>query len=354
MTTDHIPFSELHHPWDENENVIWLGSTLKLLRNIDKCKFPQKLDVDRKKQILTLLTKAFAALPELTNPYTIGTEEMSPMEREFLTEHFLLFEGFQEAGVGSAVGLDKTGECIALFNFKDHIMLQKIDISGDLEKCWADLVKIENDLSRDFNYAFSEKYGFLTADPFQCGTAFIVSSFLHVPALIHTNSLLDILEREKGDGIIATGIQGNPDELVGDLLMVKNKHTLGVNEETIVSTVRNAVLHFVLAEKEARQKIKTDKPAHVIDLIARAIGLLKHSYQLEVPETLGALSVAKLGVEIGWLTGISVKEVNRLLFDCRRSHLRASLARNTPSDAIVLKRAEYLQRAIEGAKLVVT
>ena len=230
-------------------------------------------------------------------------------------------------------------------------MLQKTDISGDIENSWAELVKTENQIAEKLTFAFSEKFGFLTADPMRCGTAFTISALLHIPALIHTNHLIETLEGEKVDSITTTGIQGNPDELIGDMLFLRNLYTLGVNEETILSTMRNALIHFILAEKEARQRIKTEKPPHIIDTISRALGLLKYSYELEMPETLGALSLTKLGIEIGWISGISVKTINRLLFDCRRSHLRASVAKNLEGQEVLHKRAEYLQQAIQNATL---
>lgn len=339
-------FSNLHAPWDTLDNVIWLATTIKMIRNIEKFKFPQKLETDRKKQLLALLLKLFSSKKALPNLKITKTEELHPLEKEFLVEHFLLLGGFQEAQAGSAVGTDETGRFIAQFNFTDHITLQKTDTTGDLEKSWAELVVAEQAIATEVNFAFSEKYGFLTADPLQCGTGCIVSSFLHLPALIHTNCLQETLAKEKCEAILATGLQGNPDEFLGDIVIVQNLHTLGVSEESIFTTIRSAVLHFVISEKEARGKIRNEKPVAIMDAVLRAVGLLKYSHQLEVPETLNALSLIKLGLEIGWLKGMSIQQINRLLFDCRRSHLQAALAQNVPLEKVVLQRAEYLRHEV--------
>ena len=58
-------------PWDRNENVIWLASTLCLHRNIEKFKFPPKLEVERKKQLADIITKEALALKELAGAYSI-------------------------------------------------------------------------------------------------------------------------------------------------------------------------------------------------------------------------------------------------------------------------------------------
>ena len=344
-------FTNLHEPWASNDNVIWLASTLKLRRNIEKFKFPAKLELDRKRHIYSLLSGYFSSCSGLKTPYTLDGEELTPKGKEFLIEHFLQYEGFGESHAGTGFGLDETGEFIALFNIKDHIQLQKTDTKGRLEESWRDLVTIENQLAQNVNFAFSQKFGFLTSDPMLCGTALTISVFLHIPALIHTGMLGELLEKEKSEKIIATGLQGNPDELIGDILMIRNLYTLGLNEETIILTMRNATLQFVLAEKNARSKIKSEKTASIKDAILRAIGLLRYSYQLEAMEALGALSFIKLGIELGWATQMSVQEVNRLLFECRRSHLRYAVHDLENKENIAIARAEYLRTAIEPLQI---
>lgn len=351
--TDASLFSSLHAPWDSNDNVIWLASTIKLSRNIEKFHFAHKLATDRKKQLLSLILNAFSGA-KMPVQFTICKAELlQPTEKEFLIEHFLLSDGLQEARVGAAVGFDTTGTRLILFNCKDHITLQKTDVDGTLEKSLEELVTIENAAAEELNFAFSEKYGFLTTDPLQCGTGCSISCFLHVPGLIHTATLTSALEKEKCEAVVATGLLGNPDEFLGDIVVLKNLYTLGVTEENTASTMQNAVLHFVLSEKEARRKIRDEKTPAIVDMILRAVGLLKYSYVLEVPETLNALSLIKLGLEIGWLKGIKNKEINRLFFDCRRSHLRAALSETVDKNQIVRERAEYLRRAVATLELCI-
>ncbi len=341
------PLIAMHAPWDHNENAIWLASTIRLIRNVEKFKFPQKLDVERKKHILQLASKAVLQSKELVEPYILKAEEMTPSEKEFLIEHFLLFEGFQEASAGCAFGLDKTGETIVIFNNKEHLQIQCTDASGDLEKSWAKAIKLEGDLSKDVGFSFSEKYGYLTAYPAHAGTGLIVSAYLHMPALIHQHVVSDHLEKEKMEGIVTSGLQGSPDEFVGDIVTLQNGYTLGVNEESILANMRNAILRIVVAEKDARSAIKSTKDLRFKDLISRAIGLVRYSYQLDAQEALSALSLIKLGIELGWVKGMSVLEINTLFFESRRSHLTFVLHEKAPSEDIAIRRAEYLRSKTE-------
>ena len=61
---ENTPLATLLSPWHNNENVIWLASTLRINRNIEKFNFPQKLDAERKKHIVTLCLAALVTLVE--------------------------------------------------------------------------------------------------------------------------------------------------------------------------------------------------------------------------------------------------------------------------------------------------
>lgn len=341
--SDSKKLKELHAPWDHNKNSIWLASTVRLCRNIEKCKFPQKLEQERKNQILDITSKAALQAPAFDHPYLLKADELTAAEKEFLIEHFLLFEGFQEARQGSAFCIDSRGEIIVIFNLKEHIQIQCTDCSEDIEKAWTKAVEIEEQIAKSSTFAFSDKFGFLTAEPTHCGTGLLVSAYLHVPALIHKHTLTDHLEKEKSLGIISTGLQGSPDDLVGDIVMLRNMQTLGINEESIISGIRNTVLRLVVAEKDARSAIKNSSDPVFKDHISRAIGLIKHSYKLDAHEALSALSFIKLGCELGWVKGITIEEVNTLFFESRRSHLTYILKEDDQNTDIAVRRSEYLR-----------
>lgn len=336
-------------PWCHNENVIWLASTLQLHRNIEKFKFPQKLDAEKKNHVLSLFSKALMNTTDLKNPILLRGDELLPIEKNFLLEHYLVFEGFSEALHGEAFMIDDSGEFLALLNVKDHVRLQFTDTLGDLEKSWNRLVKLENSLQSSFGFAFLPKFGFLTSDPTISGTGLVVEAFLHIPTLIHLNELPEFLEKERNDAVIASGLQGDPKELIGDLLTIKNSFTLGVNEETILSTLRNAILKAVLAEKNARSRVLAERNTTMKDKVSRAVGTLQSSYQLETVEALNALSLVKLGIELGWVKGgMTVADVNHLFFTCRRAHLQFRLKEAIPIEKVSERRASFLRQQAQA------
>lgn len=343
-------------PWNNSANSIWLGSTLTLLRNLEKFDFASKLPTDKRKQIVSLLTKGLLGSDQLKGPKLIRAEDIPPIEKEFLVEHFLSNQSFHQAYAGEAFVLDETGEFLAVLNLKDHLLLEWIDTREELESAWERLLKIELELNKTMNFAFSPKFGFLTSDPMQCGSGFIVTIFLHLPALIYTHHLDEIIKTNKDDGVEQTGLQGDPNEIIGDIVAFHNSYTLGVTEENILSSLRTLATKLVVEEKGMRQHLKRgseNEVAEVKNKISRAYAILLHSYQIEAIEALQALSLVKLGLDLEWLKGVSQSAINALIFACRRAHLLCHYGQKISQEELPHRRAEFIHKALHGLELLI-
>lgn len=338
-------------PWKDNPQTIWIGSTITLHRNLEKFKFPGKLASDKKKQIISLVGKELMSSPGLKNPKLFKAEELSPIEKEYLIEHFLSPQGFQQAQTGEAFILDESGEFLGLLNLGDHLVLQKIDSHDNLEETWSYLVKMEDQLNQTVNFSFSSKFGFLTSDPTQCGTALIVRVFLHLPGLIYSNRFDETIKKYKDDGVFQTGLQGDPNEIIGDIVAFHNAFTLGVTEENILSTLRTLTTKFLVEEKSARAQMKTENTSAMKDRISRAFAILLHSYQIEAVEAMNAVSLLKLGIDLDWVTGTSHAQLNELFFNCRRAHLLCHFPSKVAQEDVVHKRAEFIHKSLQGISL---
>lgn len=347
------PVLSQRKPWDNNENSVWLASTLSLVRNVEKFKFPMKLDAERERQLIGVISKELMDNKLLKKPHLLYAEQASPLQKEFLVEHFLAIESFQQAHAGEAFIIDNTGEMLVTLNMHDHIHFHLLDTQGELESAWNRLVQIETSLGKSINYAFSLKYGFLTADFNQCGTALNVSVFLQVPSLVHKEQIDSVLEKLVDDSLSITGIQGNPTEIIGDVIVVQNNYTLGISEENIIANLRAFTTKILLEENTFKSKIKHEECPEIKDRVSRAYGILTHSYQIEAVESLNAVSLLKLGAELGWLTGITMKELNSLFFNCRRAHLLDSFGNGIKQEEILHKRAEYIHNSLSNVKLTI-
>ena len=90
----------------------------------------------------------------------------------------------------------------------------------------------------------------------------------------------------------------------------------------------------------------------LMDKVSRAFAILIHSYRMETKEALNEISLVKLGIDLGWVEGVTAAELNHLFFHCRRAHLLVALKEPEMSlEQVPHKRAEFIHKTLKNAKL---
>ncbi len=343
MTKESKEIFNLKSPWVEHAHNVWLASVLSISRNLARFKFPSKLDKGRQEQTLKVVYDSLKKCQSLDKPLFYRAEEIDILHKEFLLEHFLATDDFYQAHGSEGFITDQSSSFLGVVNHKDHLQLRVVDTQQEIEKSWNRLVKVDGALSHELDFAFNSQFGFLTADPRCCGTGLKVSLYLHIPATIHMGELSELLERENEEEVKATGLQGNVQEVIGDILVAQNSCTLGLTEEYILTSMRMWATRAVVTEVNLRKKLVQGANEAIKNKVTRALGLLTHSYQLELIEALNALSLVKLGVEIGWISAPQGINLNDVLFGCRRAHLIHQMGEKIEIPDLPKKRAQYLQ-----------
>lgn len=357
MTNTKLPQSLLGHtPWETEINPIWLTTSFLLYRNLAKYNFPPKMNERQLEQSLSVLKELLLHSSLLKNPSFLSTQEMSPFDKEFLCEHFLNLESFHNTPQSQGFVVDETGSFLAGINLQNHLQLQLTDSQGKWENAWNTLSQIETAIGTSAEFAFSSRFGYLTAEPLFCGTALLVQAYLHLPAILQMGQLEETLLKQKEEGILVSGLGGgNISEIIGDLVVVSNNFTLGINEESIIQAIHSMAMKLMAMEKTLRSHLQTENNTRIKDQVARAFGLLLHSWQLQTKEALGAISLVKLGLHLDWIEGITDAKLNTLFFQCRRAHLLYTLGESQLSDPLDIahRRAEFLHKNMQGVILKV-
>jgi protein arginine kinase len=347
------PIYKLQSPWEKHSHNVWMASLLSLSRNLQKFKFPSKLDQAREQQVISLIFESLNKCPELSHPVIYHSEAIGPLQKEFLLEHFLIPNGFHQAHAGEGFVIDDSAEFLAVINLTDHLQLNILDTQQEIEKSWNRLAKIESFLGKTLDFSFYPRFGFLTADPRHAGTALTITLYLHIPAVIHTGELSELLEKEREEEVEAAGLQGKTNEMIGDILVARNTCTIGLTEEYILTTMRMWATRAVVAEISIRKKLMENDNEQMKNKVTRALGLLTHSYQLEAIEALNALSLVKLGLEIGWIHSKKSLNMNQILFNARRAHLMTQLDEKIDIPDLPRKRAEFLHEIASQLSLAI-
>src|SRR5271167_4098987 len=152
-----------HTPWEKESNPIWLATSYLLHRNLSKFNFPPKMEERQFEQTLSSFKDAVLRLIE--GAFFLKAEEVSALDKEYLFEHFLCMEGFQNTLQGQGFVVDNSGSFFAKLNIQDHLQVQLVDSMGDWEKVWNRLSELETAIGSTLEFCFSPKFGYLTADP---------------------------------------------------------------------------------------------------------------------------------------------------------------------------------------------
>ena len=335
--------------WDQNDGNIDLASLILLKRNIDRFLFPSKLDKEKKSQILSLLSQPLVTENKDLN--LIKGEECSSVDKEWLQEHFFSPHPLQEFQKGEGILLSE-GPFSAIFNLHEHLQLQFLGSKNEIDEGWNYLSKKDDALQEAASFAFSPYFGFLTSNPKEAGTALEVQILLQTPALSLFREEEHLLFGEE-DRIEALPLFSHNPGVERSLLLIRNRFSIGLSEAQILSLVKGFADKVIAKEIFLRKRLIEKEEGATKDRVSRAFGLLVHSYQIETLEALDAFGWLKLGLENGWITGVTRVKLNQLLIQVRRAHLTQVIAADAPREELLHKRSELLHRELGGTKLLV-
>ncbi|MFY7842981.1 MAG: hypothetical protein ACOVOR_03090 [Rhabdochlamydiaceae bacterium] len=312
-----IPFDLLSF----GDNTIFLFSSLLLRRNISHFPFTHKLSKNQAVLLTEKIVNAHAEKKFLLFDY----DHWDIKEKEYFLEHLFNSHPSIFSYPPKHVFIHPEDKSILYVKGEDHLHIQffakKLE---ELNHKKNHLIDLERRLQNTLSFTFSERFGYLTALPQYCGTAFSISIYLHLPLSLSLDPLKTSLKANLDEGVCIQDLENNQTDL-GHIVILFNQYTLGLNEDEIVSRLYTSALKLITKEEEQREEIlKTENP-HVKDMVARAFGLLKHSYELEIKETIQSLSLIKLGVELSWIKNIDLSVVNDLFFHAQNAHLATYL-----------------------------
>ena len=168
-------------------------------------------------------------------------------------------------------------------------------------------------IEQKVDYAFSPRYGYLTACPTNLGTAIRVSVMLHLPALKMTGQTEKFFNAAKDMNLAVRGLFGEGTEAASDLYQISNQATLGISEPDIISQFENTIIpEIVEYENAARSQLLSTHMDALDDKISRAMALLQNAHLISSQEALFLLSHLRLGVNMRERMGASTPAIKKL------------------------------------------
>jgi protein arginine kinase len=307
------------------EADIVLSSRIRLARNIRTFPFTQHADKKTLMQVFKTAQKAVSVCASLKNVLFADMDDLAPLDRHVLVERHLISPDFAKGQWKRGAVINKTEQMSIMINEEDHLRLQAIVSGFQMEAAWAMLDKVDSELSGRLDYAFSQKYGYLTACPTNVGTGMRVSLLIHLPALVLTKDIDETLKGITQVGLSVRGFYGEGTEVLGNLFQISNHTTLGKTEKEVIETIRNVLSQLIRFEKRACETLLKEAKVHIEDKIWRAYGILNNARLLTSNEFMSLSSALRLGISLGIISNINMKSLNQLMILIQPAHIQKFL-----------------------------
>lgn len=343
----------LKHPADwmtgaDSDSAVVLTSRIRLARNVSDTPFPGWARKQERIEILSDLRAAIEELPEMKAAFSHQLSELSSVQKQVLVERHLISREQAARSEGSAAVVNRTQTLSVMINEEDHLRLQSIRSGLHLQEAYELITKVDEQLEKKLTYAFDRELGYLTACPTNVGTGLRASAMLHLPGLVISDHIGQVIQAVGKLGLAVRGIFGEGTESLGHLFQISNQSTLGESEQDIISRLERVIRKVRDHERNARLKLVEDDPQMIADKIARAYGLLRYAYVIDSKEALTHLSLVRLGADMGCFPKETLQLCDSLLMDIEPAHLQHHAKRKLSPEERDTLRAEIIRSRLQS------
>jgi protein arginine kinase len=332
------------------EGTIVISSRVRLARNLKGFAFPGWASKHDRIKALELMRPAVENLPQMKESFSAGMEELDNLDKQILVERHLISREHASKSAGSAVVFSKGEVYSVMINEEDHLRMQVILPGLQLEECWEKIDEVDTILEKQLDYAFSPKYGYLTACPTNLGTAIRVSAMVHLPGLVLAEQINQVIQAVNKLGLAVRGLFGEGTDALGNVFQISNQQTLGEDENRIVDRLSKVVAQIIEHENNARAILLEKKKKIVLNHIGRAYGILSNAYSISSKEALNLLSLFKLGIDYGFFPDVPRSLAEELFLICQPAHLQKMSANPMEPEERDILRADILRERLKGVK----
>jgi len=325
-----------------------LTSRIRLARNLRQLPFPGWAKRDQRAAALELMRPAVEALPVMKDAFSQQLSDLSSVQKQVLVERHLVSREHAARGEGSGVVIERRQTFSFMLNEEDHLRMQAIRPGLQLSSAYESLTALDSALETALEFAFDPALGYLTTCPTNLGTGMRASAMLHLPGLVLSDQIGQVLQAVSKIGLAVRGLYGEGTESLGNLYQISNQSTLGESEETIIRHLERVIAQVAQHEQNAREKLLEDDPEMVSDKIGRAYGVLRHAHIIDSKEALNHLSLLRLGGTMGVFPRATVMLCDTLLMDIQPAHLQHFAARKLSPEERDSLRAKIVRDRLQN------
>ena len=326
---------------------IVMSSRVRLARNVKDASFPGWAKKPERIRVMEAIRPSIELLPELREAFSQSMDNLSALDKQILVERHLISREHAAKSAGSGLVLNRDETFCVMINEEDHLRMQALRPGLQLRQAWTAIDRVDSELEKKLDYAFSPDLGYLTACPTNIGTGIRVSAMPHLPGLVLAEQINPIIQSVNKLGLAVRGLYGEGTEALGNVFQVSNQMTLGEAESAIVERLEKVLAQIIEHEENARASLLEKKPKMVYNHIGRAYGILANAHSISSKETMNLLSLMRLGIDVGLFPGVDRALVDELFILTQPAHLQKQHSEKLSAEERDLLRADMVRERLK-------
>ena len=339
-------------PWmttQAPDSDVVISSRIRLARNYRKVPFPNRADFEQLAAVLQVTDGVIPVVEQAAHTHLsrFALDRLTKLQRDVLIDKRLITNNLAKNPQDRAAYISDDASISLLVNEEDHLRIACRTPGLALEQAYETASAIDDAFESRLDIAFDEKMGYLTSCPTNLGTGLRASVVLHLPGLVFTRNMTNIINISQQLGLTVRGLYSDDNEVYGNLFRVSNQLTLGFSEQEIIDNLKSAVTEITANERRARKALALYMKEHLEDDIWRAYGVLRYARLLTEKEVLALFSKVRLGIDMRLIEEVSADCFPDVLIGSRASWLQNRAGtENMSKNELDKLRAETVREAL--------
>lgn len=315
-------------------------SRVRLARNFKN--YPFKItDPKQAKEVVKTINRALVKT-DTFNLYFVSNLDQTKLEA--MKERHLISQNLIDNKFSGAM-LINADESLSIMIHEEDVLREQCFMKGlRLSEAYKKLSVIDDAIENSIDFAYSEKFGYLTACPTNLGTGLRASVMLFLPALTESGQIKDLVLEAEKLGLTVRGVYGEGSKGEGYMYQISNEVTLGISEYDIIKTTTETVEQICLAERRQMEKLFLKHELKTMDKARRSFGVLTNAVMLDYSDFLDHIAWVKLGAMMGLIDIDDVEAIDDLIISVRPQSLSEQYG----------KKLSAIDRDLFRAKVVAT
>ena len=335
-----------------NSDKITISSRVRLARNFAGVCFPGRMSAKDAGTLLSDVKMVFFGSNQIKAPdfMYVDMASLDPVDKMMLAEKRLISPDLAASQRPCAAIVSKDEQISVMLNEEDHLRIQCVTPSADIDGAFLRCGEIENIFNERFKIAFDAGFGYLTSCPTNLGTGMRASFMLHLPALVITGHIKSILDACGKIGVAVRGLYGENSEASGNMFQFSNQGSLGRSEDEIITSIKDIKEQIIGHEMKFREELLNKGLIQFEDRVYRALGTLGGARVLSSEEYMKLWSDVRLGVDSGVINDISIGTLDHMLTLIQPAYIQKMFGRLLNSSERDVQRAKLVREIIGGNK----